>query len=384
MKKFSALLGVFLWKEGEAAGGLVMLYAAGLALLLANSMVSSVYFSFVHYPFSLAGGATNLSDAVKDVLMVFFFAAVGMELKRDMRGDLAESAQIRLPLLAALAGMVVPAGIYLFINQSIPENSEGWAVPMATDIAFALCIFRLAARHLPSSLKLFLLAIAIFDDLGAIVVIAVFYSHGIAWAPLGLAGLCCVALIVLNRLRIPTLWPYLIVGIALWPCLHAAGIHMTIGGVMVGLAVPFANANRPHDSPLERGLTYLHPWVSFAILPLFAFVSAGIDLRGMHSAQFLTPLTLGVTLGLFLGKPLGILAISGLLVKCRLAALPTGVNWRQLRGVAVLAGIGFTMSLFITALAFNAALAEQAKLGVMAGSLLSAVVGFFLLRRAVV
>ena len=355
-----------------------MLIATALALVAANSALAPLYHRFLDFPLA----TTTVQSAVKDVLMVLFFFTVGMELKSEMvEGVLTDHRQILLPLLAALGGMVVPALLFLAVNHAIPAHLNGWAIPTATDIAFALCILTLAGKNTPPALKIFLLAIAIFDDLGAIAIIAFFYSHGLAALPLLLAAAILLALYALNRLRVTAITPYLALGIALWFCLHHGGIHPTIGGVLTGLAIPLHDARG--RSPLNRCLYALHPWVSFAVLPLFAFTAAGIDFSGFALVTLTAPLTLGVICGLFLGKQMGIFGTSWLLIRLRIARLPHGTYWRQLYAVSILAGIGFTMSLFIDSLAFtDPVLSAQAKLGVIVGSTLAALAGMVGLRCA--
>lgn len=370
----------------ESSSGIIMIAFAALSLLVANSPLSSWYYDFTKAPVTFGYGSLSaiepFSAWVKDILMVFFFLVVGLELKREMcEGFLSRRDQILLPLAAAAGGMVAPALIYLALNHEHPANLAGWAIPSATDIAFALCILTLAGKGVAPSIKIFLLAIAIFDDLGAILVIAAFYSSGLAVLPLLLAALGVMVLCVLNRRNITVLAPYLLTGVYLWFCFHYSGIHTTVAGVAVGMAIPMRDRNDPRHSPLNRCMHFLHPWVSFLVLPLFAFTCAGVSLGGMTLERLLQPLSLGVMMGLFFGKQIGIFGMTWLLVTFRLASKPEGASWRQLYGVSVVAGIGFTMSLFIGLLAFdNAQAQEMAKLGVIVGSLLSAVWGAAILR----
>ncbi|MFN7901654.1 MAG: Na+/H+ antiporter NhaA [Holosporales bacterium] len=354
----------------EAAGGLIMLGAAGLAIVLANSPVSLIY----------KDNVTPIMPFVKDILMVLFFLSVGLELKRETReGFLQHKTQVILPLLTALGGMVVPALVFLYVTRNMPELASGWAIPAATDIAFALCVLGLVGKGVPPAAKVFLLALAIFDDLGAIIVVALFYSHGIV--PLSLlAGAGVVGgLILLNKRGVGAISPYMLLGIALWFCLHHGGVHTTVAGVVVGLLVPMRMGEH---SPAERALELLHPWVSFLILPLFAFVSAGVDVRGLGIDDLTHPLPLGIALGLFVGKQVGIMGIAWLSIRGGLATLPEGTTWRHLYGISILAGIGFTMSLFIGNLAFAGAWQNPIILGVVAGSLLSSIWGWAVLRGA--
>jgi len=364
-----------------------MLVAAALALMAANSGMAESYERFIHFPIELNVGEYRFHEAlaewVKDVLMVGFFFVVGMELKREIKeGVLTDMRQVMLPLGAAIGGMVVPAAIFLLLNGSNASYIGGWAIPTATDIAFALAVLLLAAKNVPAALKIFLLAIAIFDDLGAILIIAFFYSKGVMLMPLLLVAALSILLALLNHRHVSRTWPYLAIGIALCIALYHAGIHTTIGGVITGLAIPMRDAKK--GSPLNDLMHALHPWVSFFVLPLFAYTAAGISLHGVE-LQAITEntLTLGIILGLFVGKQIGIFGATWLLVKTRVAKLPKGIGWAHVYAVSVLAGIGFTMSLFIGSLAFkDTVLRDAVKLGVLAGSLLSALVGFAVLKWA--
>jgi Na+:H+ antiporter, NhaA family len=383
-KPLSRALTAFL--KAETTAGAFMLLVAAMAMLVANSSLAAWYADFIEAPIALGLGAWTaaapLKHVVKDVLMVFFFLMIGMELKREMlEGFLADRTQILLPLFAALGGMLLPAGVFLLVNHSEAMHWNGWAIPSATDIAFAVCVLMLAGKHVPPALKVFLLAIAIFDDLGAILVIAFFYSGAVNLLALLMVMIGLATLYALNRLRVMRVLPYLAVGVVLWFLLHHAGIHTTIAGVAVGMAIPLRDSNAPSRSPLNGAMHFLHPWVSFLVLPLFAFTSAGINLAGINLAALLAPLPLGVALGLFVGKQLGIFGTTWLLVKAGVAKLPQGSGWIQIYGVALLAGIGFTMSLFIGFLAFDdETMQNQVKLGVMTGSLLSALVGAMVIR----
>jgi Na+:H+ antiporter, NhaA family len=374
--------------KAETTGGLIMILTAISALIIANSFSAEWYQHFIKTPISFSFGeasaSTSLKHFVKDVLMVFFFLIVGMELKSEMlEGFLTDKKQILLPLLAAIGGMIAPAGVFLFFNHGLPEYVHGWAIPSATDIAFALCILMLVGKNLPPSLKVFLLAIAIFDDLGAILVIAFFYTETFAITPFIMAISCSAFLFLLNKLKVMTISAYLAVGVLLCYYLHHSGIHTTVGGVIVGMAIPLRDPNKTSYSPLNTLMHFLHPWVSFLILPIFAFTAAGVSLQGVSFSSILNPLVLGVSLGLFIGKQIGILGVSLFCVKLGLAELPEDTNWRQIYGVSVLAGIGFTMSLFIGLLAFSdPLLQEQVKLGVIVGSTLATAIGWLVLRGA--
>lgn len=363
-----------------------MIVFAALALIAANSPLSSWYYGFTSAPVTFGYGELSATEPfkawVKDILMVLFFLVVGLELKREMReGFLSRRDQILLPLVAAAGGMIAPALMFLGLNYNSPDSLSGWAIPSATDIAFALCILMLAGKGIPPSIKIFLLAIAIFDDLGAILIIAAFYNTALAALPLLMALLGVAFLFVLNRRNVTALAPYILIGIYLWFCFHYSGIHTTVAGVAVGMAIPMRDRNDPHHSPLNRCMHFLHPWVSFLVLPLFAFTCAGVSLGGVTVGGLLQPLPLGVMMGLFIGKQVGIFGSTWLLVKMRIVGKPEGASWRQIYGVSVIAGIGFTMSLFISLLAFDDVQAqEMAKLGVIVGSLLSAVWGAVVLR----
>lgn len=361
----------------EAAGGVVMIAAAALALLLANSPASASYQHFTALP---VGGGLTVSAFTKDVLMAIFFFAVGMELKAEMReGALSQPGQKILPLVAAIGGIVLPALLYLLVTHAHPEFRAGWAIPTATDIAFALCVLRLAGPAMPQPAKIFLLAIAIYDDLAAILIVALFYAGTLAMLWLLASLVLCAALLLLNIRGVSRITPYLLLGALLWFSVHEAGIHPTVAGVITGVAIPMrTRADRALLAPV---LHRLHPYVAFAILPLFAFTSAGVDVRGLTLGDAFGPLPLGIALALVVGKQLGIFGATFASVRLGLAPLPAGVNWRMVYGVAIIAGIGFTMSLFIGALAFGTPeMRDAVTLGVLAGSLISSGLGLCYLR----
>lgn len=372
--------------ETESSSGIVMIAFALLAVIAANSPFSALYKELVNSPITFGfqdSMATHaLKDWVKDILMVFFFLIIGLELKREMcEGFLSNRDQILLPLFAAAGGMAVPALIFFGFNHGSPETIHGWAIPSATDIAFALAILTLLGKGIPPAVKIFLLAVAIFDDLGAIIVIAAFYNSGLAIQPLLLAAAGIAALIALNRSRITVMTPYMLLGVFLWFCFYHSGIHTTLAGVIVGLMIPMRDQADPKDSPLNRCMHFLHPWVSFLVLQIFAFTSAGVDLKGLTLASFLEPLPLGIALGLFIGKQIGIFGISFVLIKSKLVAMPEGASWKHLYAVSIIAGIGFTMSLFIGMLAFSDPhLQEMVKVGVISGSLICIVWGGIVLK----
>jgi len=370
----------------EAAGSVVLLAAALLALVLSNSSEAGLYDSVLHLPFGITLGGAGLTKPlllwINDGLMAIFFFLVGLEIKREvLEGELSSLPQLALPGLAAFGGMVVPALIFVAINWSHPANLDGWAIPAATDIAFAVGILGLVGTRAPLTLKIFLLALAILDDLGAIVVIALFFTADLSWLSLSLAGICIAVLAVLNRCNVQSLAAYVLVGIVMWVCVLKSGVHATLAGVVLAFAVPLRNPREPDQSLLRRCEHALHPWVSFAIMPIFAFANAGVSLSGIGPAQLLDPVALGIAGGLFLGKQIGVFAMTWLCVRLGFGRLPQGASWPQVYGVAVLTGIGFTMSLFIGSLAFaDPAQINAVKIGVLGGSVLSALLGFVMLR----
>jgi Na+:H+ antiporter, NhaA family len=370
----------------ESASGVIMIVFALLAIVAANSPFSALYKAFVSAPITLGfyeySDIAPLKNWVKDILMVLFFLIIGLELKREMcEGFLSKRDQILLPLFAAAGGMAVPALIFFLFNQHSPNTIHGWAIPSATDIAFALAVLTLLGKGIPPAIKIFLLAVAIFDDLGAILVIAIFYNTGLAVVPLLLAAVGIAVLALLNRTNVCALTPYILLGVFLWFCFYHSGIHTTLAGVIVGLMVPMRNVDNPMRSPLNSCMHFLHPWVSFMVLPIFAFTSAGVDLTGLNLSTLLTPLPLGIALGLFVGKQIGIFGTAFVLIKTKLVAMPVAASWKHLYAVSIIAGIGFTMSLFIGMLAFsNPLLQEMVKVGVISGSLLCIVWGGLVLR----
>jgi NhaA family Na+:H+ antiporter len=311
---------------------------------------------------------------------VFFFL-VGLEIKRELlRGELSTIRQAVLPAVAATGGMAVPAAIYVAINAGDPLALRGWAIPSATDIAFSVGVLTLLGDRVPSSLKVFLLALAILDDLGSILIIAAFYTGGLHWSSLLLAAVGAAILGLLNARGVTRLAPYVLTGVFIWVCVLKSGVHATLAGVVVAVAVPLTSGGPDQPSLLERVEERLHPWVAFGVLPLFALANAGLSLRGLSPAQLLAPVPLGIALGLLAGKPLGIVGATWLAVRSGLARGPEGASWGQIVGVGFLGGIGFTMSLFVGMLAFpDPGHAAQVRLGVLAGSLMSALAGYLLL-----
>ena len=366
----------------EAAGGYLLIVAAATAMAIANSPLSAWYFTLL----ATELGSHDIATWVNDAPMTLFFLLVGLEIKRELLdGELSTPARRLLPVVAALGGMVVPALIFVAINRAQPDNLVGWAIPTATDIAFALGILALLGKRVPASLKLFLTAVAIIDDLGAIAIIAVAYTDGLNVLALGAAAVALAVLIALNRAQIDALWPYLVVGGVLWFAVLQSGVHATLAGVALAATIPLrVTRGRPEDatSPLLRLEHALSPLVAFGVVPLFAFANAGLDLRGLRLADLAEPLPLGIAVALIVGKPIGVLGSIWALVRLGRADLPADASWRQVWGVAMLCGIGFTMSLFVTNLAFaDAVRLDAAKLGVVAGSLVAALAGVLVLAR---
>jgi len=373
----------------ESSGGIVLALAAALALVISNSGWADAYAAFTQIPGELRIGGDALVLAkplivwVNDLWMAVFFFLVGLEIKREfVAGELATRAQVVLPAAAALGGMVAPALIYVAINHADPAALRGWAIPAATDIAFAIGILMLLGSRVPPSLKIFLTAVAIIDDLGAIVIIALFYTSQLSMVALGGAAACLIVLALLNRAGVTRADPYILVGLVLWLCVLKSGVHATLAGVATALFIPVRDAKG--GSPAEALEHGLHPWVAFLVLPMFAFSNAGVSLKGMAPSDLLAPLPMGIALGLLGGKAVGVFGSSWLLVRSGLAARPKDASWLQFFGVCVLCGIGFTMSLFIGGLAFegmDASFETRVKLGVLGGSLLSGVIGALILSR---
>ena len=367
----------------EAASGLLLIAAAVLALIINNSPLSYLYGGLLDVPVAVQVGALNIAKPlllwINDGLMALFFLLIGLEVKREVvDGHLSKPSQVILPATAAVGGMVVPALIYWFINRDNPAAVAGWAIPTATDIAFALGVLALLGKRVPVSLKLFLMTLAIIDDLGAIIVIALFYSGTLSSVSLLLAAACLVVLVAMNRLGVVKLGPYMIVGLILWVCVLKSGVHATLAGVALALCIPLRTRNA-ESSPLLALEHALHPWVAYAILPLFAFANAGVSLTGMTLDSFTHPVPMGITVGLLLGKTVGVFGLTWVAVKLRLAALPAGAGWGQILGVAILCGIGFTMSLFVGSLAFAPGSSEYAgmdRMGILTGSFFAAVIGY--------
>jgi Na+:H+ antiporter, NhaA family len=370
---------------GEAAGGLALMAAAALALGVANSPLAPAYFGALH----AYVGPLSVLHWINDALMAGFFLLVGLEIKREiLDGQLATWPRRALPGIAAAGGMAVPAVIYAAFNWGEPATLRGWAIPTATDIAFALGALSLLGPRVPTSLKVFLTALAIIDDLGAVAIIAVFYTGELSFLDLGLAAAVVAALAALNRGGVTRLWPYLLLGAVLWLFVLRSGVHATIAGVALAFTIPLhAAPGRPDDmagSPLHRLERGLHGWVAFLVVPVFGFANAGVSFAGLSAEALLDDLTLGIALGLLAGKLVGVFGSAALTIRLGLADLPMGASWPQLVGVSLLCGIGFTMSLFIGMLAFAAdpALQDAAKVGILGGSAVAGLAGWTVLRVA--
>lgn len=373
----------------ESSAGVLLVIAAAAALLASNSPASGLYQRVFEIPLAVSLGELSIAKPlllwINDGLMAIFFLLIGLEVKREvLEGQLRSKEQVLLPAFAGLGGFVVPAGIYAALNWGNAETINGWAIPAATDIAFALGVLSVLGSRVPLSLKIFLTTIAIFDDIAAILVIAIFYTADLSVLSLALGGLGALVLVGLNRWGVTSIAAYMLVGTFVWICVLKSGVHATLAGIVVALAIPLAAPNRDH-SPLKDLEHRLHPWVAFAILPLFAFANAGVELDGIETGVLLGPVSLGIALGLFIGKQLGVFGTVWIIVKLGLARLPDGSNWLSVYGVSLLTGIGFTMSFFIGSLAFERGDLDglaATRVGVLIGSLLSAVIGYFVLRAA--
>jgi Na+:H+ antiporter, NhaA family len=373
----------------EAASGILLVAASIVAIVVANSPVAALYAAFIDIPVEVRIGTFGIAKPlllwINDGFMAVFFLLVGLELKREvLEGELSDRSQIMLPALGAIGGMLLPALIYAWFNRADPVALQGWAIPAATDIAFALAILSLLGRRIPLTLRVLLVSIAIFDDLGAIVIIALFYTDGLSLTALAVAAACLPVLAILNRRGVVERAPYLLIGLIMWVAVLKSGVHATLAGVVLAMFIPLRN---PSDgsSPLRSLEHDLHTAVAFGILPVFAFVNAGVALDALTAKYLLHPVPLGTFTGLFLGKQAGVFLFSWFAISTGLAQLPRGVSWLQLYGAAVLCGVGFTMSLFIGSLAFEASgvnLLFDERLGILAGSVASAVVGYLILRIA--
>ncbi|TKB47311.1 Na+/H+ antiporter NhaA [Ferrimonas sediminicola] len=372
----------------ESSGGIILMVMVALAMLMANTPLDRFYDAFLNTPVQIRVGALDLHKPmllwINDLLMAFFFLLIGLEVKRELlHGTLSSISQASLPSFAAIGGMVAPAAIFLAFNHGDPLAASGWAIPAATDIAFALGILALLGSRVPLALKVFLLALAIIDDLLAIVIIALFYSGDLSTVSLVIAAGAVLALLTINRLGIRSLMPYLLLGLVLWVAVLKSGVHATLAGVVLAFTIPLGK-DEDGDCPSEFLEHNLHPWSTYMILPVFAFANAGVSFDGLSLSDLVSPLPMGIALGLLIGKPLGILGMSYLAVQLKLASLPEGVRWSQLLGVALLCGIGFTMAMFVASLAFEAGMMnydDMSRLGILLGSGLSAIGGYLVLNR---
>lgn len=374
----------------ELGGGLLLISAALLAILFANTTLVDAYQWILSVPVQVRVNTIDVNKPlllwINDGLMALFFLSVGLEIKKEfLFGNLRQPSQIILPAAAALGGIAIPALVYLAFNYEDPVTRHGWAIPSATDIAFALGVLALLGNRVPSSLKIFVMTLAVLDDLGAVIIIALFYTSELSMRSLYLAGTFTALLFALNRLGYRRLGFYLLVGLLLWVSVLKSGVHATLAGIVIAMALPTDTRPGEKHSPADLVLENLHPWIVLLILPAFAFANAGVSLSGLAFDDIFGPVPLGIGLGLFLGKQIGILGVVWLLVRLQLAKLPPGTNWLQMYGAAILCGIGFTMSLFISSLAFahsGASVALTDRLGILMGSLLSAVVGYLVLHKA--
>ena len=371
----------------EAASGLLLLISAVIALIISNSDYSSLYFeileTYLFVGINNFGIEMNILHWINDALMAAFFFFVTLEIKREfIQGELSKPKQALLPIIAAVGGMLVPALIYIGINYTNSVTLNGWAIPSATDIAFSLGVLSLLGKRVPISLKVFLTALAIIDDLGAVIIIAFFYSGKIQFFYLLLMFLCMIVLAVFNKLNIKSFFPYLLIGLLLWEFTHSSGIHSTISGVLLALTIPHKGNNKNHrHSPLVKLEHAISPYVAFGIMPIFALANAGVSLAGVSFATLLNPVPLGIVCGLFFGKQIGVFLFSYCSIKLKLAEMPNNSDWITLYGIGILTGIGFTMSLFVGNLAFVDAAQhlDGVKIGVLLGSFLSAIVGYLLI-----
>jgi len=372
--------------QHEAFAGVLMILAAVLALIFANTRLSGAYYGFLNTKVSLLINDVGLTKPlllwINDGLMAMFFFLIGLELKREMvEGRLKNPRDVMLPGVAAIGGMLAPMAVFLLLTAGNPELTSGWAIPAATDIAFAVGVLALLGKRIPSSLKIFLLTLAILDDMGAILIIALFYGSGVDTGYLGMALVPLAGLIALNLRGTHRIAPFMLLGAIMWFFVLKSGIHPTVAGVVTAFTIPLKD--RFGKSPLHSLEHNLHPYVIYGIAPIFALANAGIDLSGISMSDFLSPLPLGIAAGLFIGKQIGVFGATWLLVKSGIAKLPHGANWMMVWGISMLAGIGFTMSLFIGSLSFEGdAMMNMVRLGVMTGSVLSAVAGYLVLKRA--
>ncbi|MEH6469021.1 MAG: Na+/H+ antiporter NhaA [Porticoccus sp.] len=371
----------------ESAGGILLMFSAVLAIICANSPLQSVYELFLSVPVAIRVGALEIAKPlllwINDGLMAIFFFLVGLELKRELiEGELSDKRNIILPGIGAVGGMLVPAMIYIYFNSHDPVAMQGWAIPAATDIAFALGVLTLLGSRVPISIKIFLTSLAIFDDIGAIVIIAIFYTAEISFAAMIVVACSILALVFLNKRNVIHSSPYILVGTIMWVATLKSGVHATLAGVVLAMFIPIRSKTDPEISPLKTMEHDLHPIVVFFVLPVFAFANAGISLKGVGVEQVLHSVPIGIALGLFFGKQIGIFGLCLVAVKLKFTTLPRGISWSTLYGISALCGIGFTMSLFVGSLAFEETgvnLLFDERLGIILGSLASGILGYFIL-----
>lgn len=373
--------------QSESANGILLMLFALLALVFANTVLAPYYELFLSTPVEVRIGALKIAKPlllwINDGLMAIFFFLVGLELKREvLEGELSEISNVVLPGIGAIGGMLVPALVYLYFNIDDPITARGWAIPAATDIAFALGVLALLGSKVPTSMKVFLTSLAIFDDIGAIVIIAVFYTEKISFTALFVAACCIAVLFIINKRNVISKTPYILIGIVMWVAILKSGVHATLAGVALAMFIPLGSKSNPSISPLKSMEHSLHSVVAFFVLPVFAFANAGISFDGIGADQIFHNVSIGIALGLFIGKQLGIFAFCWLCIKLKLAQLPSGMDWLGLYGTSILCGIGFTMSLFIGSLAFeeSARAMFDERIGIIAGSLLSGVIGYFVIK----
>ncbi|WP_371379132.1 Na+/H+ antiporter NhaA [Thalassotalea aquiviva] len=372
----------------ESAGGIILIISAALALIFANTNLSTLYDLILDTPVAVIVGPLEVAKPlllwINDGLMAVFFFLVGLELKRELiEGELSDKRNIILPGLGAIGGMVVPALIYVYFNYNDPKAISGWAIPAATDIAFALGVLTLLGSRVPSSVKIFLTSLAIFDDIGAIIIIAIFYTDNISLHSLMVVASCVPVLYLMNKQNVEARSLYVVIGLIMWVAMLKSGVHATLSGVLVALFIPLKSKTNPNYSPLKSFEHDLHSVVAFFVLPVFAFANAGLDLSGVGMDEILHPVPIGIALGLLVGKQVGVFGLCWLAVKMNLAKLPKGMSMLSLYGTAALCGIGFTMSLFIGSLTFEATDLNKLfdeRLGIILGSLLSGIVGYLVLK----
>ncbi|HED12410.1 MAG TPA: Na+/H+ antiporter NhaA [Gammaproteobacteria bacterium] len=372
----------------ESAGGILLIVAALIALISANTPLSEYYSLLLDTPVAIRIGSFEIAKPlllwINDGLMAVFFFLVGLELKREiLEGELSDKKNIILPGVGAVGGMLVPALIYSYFNAGDTTAMKGWAIPTATDIAFALGVLSLLGSRVPTSIKVFLTSLAIFDDIGAIIIIALFYTAKISIIALLVVFCCIILLLIINRLQVESTSLYVLIGVVMWAAMLKSGVHATLAGVILAVFIPMRSRENPEYSPLKSLESDLHSVVAYIVLPVFAFANAGISLTGLGAEQVLHPVPWGIAVGLFIGKQLGVFGLCWLAIQLRLTQLPHSINWKSLYGTAALCGIGFTMSLFIGSLAFEETAANSLfdeRLGIIIGSLLSGIVGYLVLR----